>query len=136
MKLKLNRICIEKLTVIINQENRKREITTGKWTQATICLDMANKEFWMVLQKHFVPRDMEKISQKLLLQKRQQKTSKELPLIFSDNQRIQDKVKLQDQITFMEFQTFKVTIHGMLLDVFTENQKLEKYYQIKIWENQ
>jgi len=66
MKLKLNKICIEKLMEITNQENRKREITTGKWTQLSICLAMENKRFWMELQKLFVLRDMEKISQKLL----------------------------------------------------------------------
>ena len=82
MKLKFNKICIEKLMVITNQENRKREITTGKWTQLTIFSVMENKRFWMELQKLFVLRDMEKISQKLLLQKRQLKTLKESPLIF------------------------------------------------------
>jgi len=66
MKLKSNKIYIEKLMVIINQENRKRETTTGRWTQLIIFLDMENKEFWMELQKLFVLRDMEKISQKLL----------------------------------------------------------------------
>lgn len=66
MKLKSNKIYIEKHMVIINQENRKRETTTGRWTQPIIFLDMENKEFWMELQKLFVLRDMEKISQKLL----------------------------------------------------------------------
>jgi hypothetical protein len=66
MKLKLSKICIEKLMVISNQENRKRETTTGNLHQKITSLGMENKEFWMVLQKLFVPRDMEKISQKLL----------------------------------------------------------------------
>jgi hypothetical protein len=51
---------------IINQENRKRETTTGKWTQMITSLDMENKKFWMELLKLFVLRDMEMISQKPL----------------------------------------------------------------------
>jgi len=66
MKLKFNKIYTEKLMVISNLENRKREITTGNLTQVSICLVMENKEFWMELQKLYVLNDMEKISQKLL----------------------------------------------------------------------
>jgi len=66
MKLKPNKISIEKLMVTINQENRKRETTTGKWTQVITSLDMENKKFWMELQKLFVLRDMEMISQRPL----------------------------------------------------------------------
>jgi hypothetical protein len=64
MKLKLNKICIEKLTVISNQESRKRETITGNLHQKITFSAMENKEFWMGLQKLFVLRDMEKISQK------------------------------------------------------------------------
>ena len=66
MKLKPNKTSIEKLMEIINQENRKREITTGKWTQMITSSDMENKKFWMELLKLFVLRDMEMISQKPL----------------------------------------------------------------------
>ena len=136
MKQKLKLICTEKLMVITNQENRKRETTTGNLHQKITSLVMENKEFWMELQKLFVLRDTEKISQKQSSLKRSLKTSKVSPQIFLDNPRIQDKVKTQDQITFTEFQMSKATTHGTPPDAFTENQMPERYYLTKIWENQ
>ena len=136
MSHKQIKICTEKPMEISNQVNRKREITTGNSTQMITFSAMENKEFWMVLQKLSVLRDMEMISQKPSLPKRQLKISKVFPQIFQDNQRIQDKVKHHDLITFTEFQMFKVATHGTLQDAFTVNQPLEKFYQTKILVNQ
>ena len=136
MRLRFKQICIGRHMVISNRENRKREITTGNLIQMSICLDTENKEFQMAHQKLFVLRDKAKTSQKQSSPKKQQKISKVSPLTSQDNQRIQVKDKIQDQTTFMEFQTCKDQTHGTPLDAFTENQMLKKYYLIKIQENQ
>ena len=136
MRLRCNKNCIGKLMVISNQENRKREITTGNLIQMSICSDMENKEFWMAHQKLSVLRDTAKTSQKQSSPKKQQKISKVLPQTSQDNLRIQVKDKIQDQTTFMEFQTYKDQTHGTPPDAFTVNQVQKKYYLIKIQENQ
>ena len=82
MSHKQIKICTEKPMEISNQVNRKWEITTGNSTQMIIFSAMENKEFWMVLQKLSVLRDMEMISQKPSLPKRQLKISKVFPQIF------------------------------------------------------
>lgn len=88
MKHKFNKIYIEKLMEISNQENRKKETIIGNLIQMSTFLVMEKKEYWMELQKLFNQRDMEATSQRLLLLRKLLKISKEFHQIFLDNQRI------------------------------------------------
>lgn len=119
--------------VTISQENKRTEITNGNSIQMPTCSVMEKRELKMELPWLFMLNDMKINSQKLQLLKRPLKIIKQLPKTCQENQKIQVRVKFQeDQISYMVSKMFKVTIHGMLEDVFMENHLPRKYFQTMI----
>lgn len=88
MKIEVFKICIRRLMVTFNQENRKIEIMNGNSTQMLMFSDMVKRELKMEQQWHFMLNDMKINSQKQLSLKRLLKTIELLPKISSVYQRI------------------------------------------------
>jgi len=87
-KIEVSKICIRRLTVTFNQENRKIEITNGNSTQMLMFSDMVKRELRMEQPWLFMLNDMKINSQKPQSLKRLLKTIELLLKTFLVNQRI------------------------------------------------